>query len=90
MRKDLRQKIINIPQEELDKTQFSGFLSYRHVMQNPVLRDWARKEVEYYSSLLSIAKTQLKEVDDAAKRVCFPLIRGMQIFSLWYRLTHSD
>ena len=91
MKKDLKQRIVNIPKEELENASLNGHLSYRDLVRNPRIRHWFFEEVEHYSALLSSYKDELlRDGDPAAQKLCLPLITGMKIFSLWYRLTHSN
>lgn len=83
---DLANGIINIPAEELAKSEIDPSRQFgkKEVLADAHLARWIGKEIATYQAQLAQWKQKL--TDDGAKSVCLPLILQMEIFCKLHRL----
>ncbi len=86
LEQDLRSGIINIPLEELEKSEIDRNQAFgrRAAERDPHLSDWIRKEVTVQQGDLKQWEKRLK--DNGAREVCLPLIWQMKMFCRLHQL----
>ncbi|MBI5002740.1 squalene/phytoene synthase family protein [Candidatus Woesearchaeota archaeon] len=87
MERDISEGIVNIPYEEISAGRFDvrRIISYERVRRNQNVRHWMDEEVRTYGQEINKWKKEAgEEMDIGTRRVCHPLIRGMESFCKKY------